>query len=118
MVLLSLAKKKLSSRYAHCTGWGSGNYACCSHPCASHMMMKLCTALVISVSGSWIELFQFNINVVKIGIFIGFSLLEVTEVFADNLQQLLQMFAAILKMALGKVAEFIETEYKEEMIIN
>ncbi|RHZ74843.1 hypothetical protein Glove_219g40 [Diversispora epigaea] len=43
----------------------------------------------------------------------GFSLLEVTDVFVDNFQQLLQMFALILNDP--EIAEFIETEYKEEI---
>ncbi|RHZ58594.1 hypothetical protein Glove_372g95 [Diversispora epigaea] len=42
-------------------------------------------------SGSWIELFQFSYQCCQ-----SFSLLEVTEVCVDNLQQLLQMFTVVL----------------------
>ncbi|RHZ89379.1 hypothetical protein Glove_15g26 [Diversispora epigaea] len=44
--------------------------------------------------------------------YVSFSLLEVTEVRVNNLQQLLQMFAGF---GMGKIVETIETEYKEEI---
>ncbi|CAG8515602.1 454_t:CDS:10 [Diversispora eburnea] len=103
-------------------------------------LVRHATARVISAigkielpSGSWNELFQFLYQCCQsplaiqreIGIFIVFSLLEVTEVFVDNLRQLLQMFAVALNdpesknvrvttlQALGKVAEFIEQMFRD-----
>ncbi|CAG8674754.1 3854_t:CDS:10, partial [Acaulospora morrowiae] len=105
-------------------------------------LVRHATARVISAigkielpAGTWNELLQFLyqccqsqiVGQREVGIFVIFSLLEVTDVFIDNLHQLLQMFGAALNdpesknvrvtslEALGKVAEFIEPDNKEDI---
>ncbi|CAG8721801.1 8732_t:CDS:10, partial [Cetraspora pellucida] len=89
-------------------------------------------------AGNWNDLLQFlyqccksqNAGQREVGIFVLFTLLEVMEdVFADNLLQLLQLFGDALNdpesqavrvttmQALGRVAEFIEPDKKEEIQI-
>ncbi|KAF0447599.1 ARM repeat-containing protein [Gigaspora margarita] len=89
-------------------------------------------------AGNWNDLPQFlyqccksqNSGQREVGIFVLFTLMEVIEdVFADSLLQLLQLFGdalndpesqavrVITMQALGRVAEFIEPDKKEEIQI-
>ncbi|KAI8595349.1 armadillo-type protein, partial [Dissophora ornata] len=102
------------------------------------------TARVIATIGrieiptnSWPELLNFLFQCCssataghrEVGVYVIYAIFEVTDAFADNLRQLLELFSTTIQdsesqvvrtttvQALGKMADFIEDDQKDEIVI-